>query len=261
MSRHGTYALLGCLALVELPIYWSVFRRLHGVGDPASNLMTATFTLAVGAVMIIVPHILGRLLRALPATGAVRVLGLPALALLGAWVYACWVLGDLRTGLLAEEPAPLVTDPAQAEYLQPEIRDRQSVLGELGIGAQTMSLMFVALLLLSGGIAFLLGLARSHPYLAAYRDTVGAGERLAAAEAASTLAAHRAGRRAEAHPADTRARKEAWEEALREMDEVYEAAAHAYVDGLAAGARDPAVTEAAMRLSGRWPLLPRSAAG
>ena len=33
-------------------------------------------------------------------------------------------------------------------------------------------------------------------------------------------------------------------------------AAHGYLDGLIAATRDPAITEAAMRLSTRWPLLP-----
>ncbi|WP_461038233.1 hypothetical protein, partial [Streptomyces mayteni] len=256
ISRRGTLALLCCLTLVELPIYWSSFRRIHGTGDPSANLLTATFTLAVGIVMVSVPHVLGRLLRTLSATGAPRLLALPALLLLGAWVHACWVLGGLRASLLAED-RDLLTDPDQARYLDPEVRDAGSVLDQIGVGEQTMSLMFTALLLLSGGVAFLLGLAVAHPYLAAYRATSRERERLVAAEQESTLAARRADQRAAAHPAEDQAREDALEAARREVDERYEAAAHAYLDGLASGSRDPAVTEAAMRLSGQWPVLPR----
>ena len=258
ISRRGTLALLGSLMLVELPIYWSSFRRVHGTGDASANLLTATFTLAVGIVMISVPHVLGRMLRTLPATGSPRLLALPALLLLGAWTHACWVLGGLRASLLAED-RDLLLDPDQARYLDPEVRDAGSVLDQLGIGEQTMSLLFTALLLLSGGVAFLLGLGRTHPYLAAYRATLRERERLAAAEQASTLAARRAGQRAAAHPAEVQAGRDALDAALREVDDRYEAAAHAYLDGLASGSRDPAVTEAAMRLSGQWPLLPRPA--
>lgn len=259
MSHRGTLALLLCLALVELPIYWSVFRRLHGTGDPASNLLTGTFTFAVGTLMIVVPHVLGRLLRARRATGATSLLVLPSTVLLGAWVYACWTLGELRTSLLTEERAPLV-GPELERYLPEQSRERPSVLAELGISEQTMSLMFVALLLLSGGVAFVLGLGRAHPYLAAYRAGHAERERLAASEQAATLAAEQARARAETRPAEDHARREALDAALREVDELYEAAAHAYVDGVATGSRDPVLTEAAMRLSGRWPLLPRPAA-
>ncbi|MEO3753744.1 hypothetical protein [Streptomyces sp. B6B3] len=256
MSRWGTVALLVCLALVELPIYWSVFRRLHGVGDATSNLLTATFTFAVGTIMIVVPHVLGRLLNRIPATGAPRLLALPGLALLGAWAYACWVLGDLRTSLLAEEPEPYVADPEYQDAIDQEQLGRESVLAELDVGEQTMSLMFVALLLLSGGVAFLLGIGRAHPFLAAYRDTFRRRERLDAAEREAVLAARRTGQLADGHPAESEARQEAHDAALLEVIDLYEAAAHAYVDGVASGSGDPAVTEAAMRLSGRWPLLP-----
>lgn len=259
LSRRGTLALLACLTLVELPIYWTAFRRLHGVGDASSNLLTATFTFAVGAVMIVVPHVLGRLLRGLPATGAPRLLALPGIALLLTWVYACWVLGNLRASLLAEVREPYLADPGEAAYLSPDERRGTSVLQDLDIGERTMSLMFVALLLLSGGVAFLLGLSLAHPYLAAYRGAFDARRRLAAAEHASLAAARRAAERAGTRPAEEAARRDALDAALREVDDLYEAAAHAYVDGVASAARDPAVTEAAMRLSGTWPLLPRPA--
>ncbi|MDT0309010.1 hypothetical protein RM780_18890 [Streptomyces sp. DSM 44917] len=255
VSRGAMLALLACLALVELPIYWSVFRRMHGTGDPASNLLTATFTFAVGTVMIVVPHLLGRLLRGRSATGAPRALTLPAWALVGAWAAACWVLGRLRTSLLAEE-RDLEVPERYRDVVDPELLRGESVLAELGISEGTMSLLFVVLLLLSGGIAFLLGLGVAHPYVAALRGAADERTRLGAAEAGARRAAGRAAGLAGAHPAETRARREGVDAALREVEDLYEAAAHAYVDGLAAGARDPAVTEAAMRLSAQWPLLP-----
>jgi hypothetical protein len=51
-------------------------------------------------------------------------------------------------------------------------------------------------------------------------------------------------------------RRVAHEASLRAVDDAYEAAAHAYLDGVAGKSGDPAVTEAAMRLSRQWPLLP-----
>lgn len=55
---------------------------------------------------------------------------------------------------------------------------------------------------------------------------------------------------------DTELRAEATRARQRATTELYEAAAHAFLMGVAERSSDPAVTEAAMRLSNTWPLLP-----
>ncbi|GGZ56302.1 hypothetical protein GCM10010387_57890 [Streptomyces inusitatus] len=250
MSRRGRAGLLGLLALVELPVYYVVFQQLHGTGDLAA-VLSVSLTLAVSTVMILAPHIAGRILRRRSATGAIRLAAIPALALVGAWGYGAWTLGELRSKLVFREEQPLVVSPDVEAITPPSLAE------SLNLSPDSVSLMFIALLLLSGGIAFLLGLGDEHPYLGAYRDNAEQLRRLERETEEDAAGAERAKQAEAALPARLTARRAAQDARLDAVADLYEAAAHAYLDGVAGESGDPAVTEAAMRLSRQWPLLPR----
>lgn len=260
MPRWIKIGVLGLLIAVEFPVYYTVFENLHGVGAFA-NLLSVSLTVAVAVAMILAPHIGGRILRHRSATGAVRLSAVPALALIGVWGYGAWALGDLRAKVAFKEEPPLVLPSDVPKDVRDSVSNQPSLIESLHLDPHSVSLMFVALLLLSGGIAFLIGLGEEHPYLAAYRTTAEQLRELERETEADIAGAERA-KEAEA-TLDTRAgaRRAAREARLYAVDDLYEAAAHAYLDGLAARSADPAVTEAAMRLSQQWPLLPHSEVG
>ncbi|MCC4316406.1 hypothetical protein HUF15_24290 [Streptomyces samsunensis] len=256
MPRWMKLGVLAALVVVELPVYYSVFENLHGVGRFA-DLLSYSLMVAVAVAMILAPHIAGWILRRRSATGAVRLSAVPALALLGVWAYGAWALGDLRAKVAFREEPPLDLPPDVAADVGDSVRNPPSLLESLHLDAQSVTWMFVALLLLSGGIAFLIGLGEEHPYLAAYRTTA---ERLRELERdmETDLAGSERAKEAEATlGARAETRRAAHEARLYAVDDLYEAAAHAYLDGVAMESSDPAVTEAAMRLSKQWPLLPR----
>ncbi|OMI38612.1 hypothetical protein, partial [Streptomyces sparsogenes] len=255
ISHRLKVGVLVLLVLVELPVYYTVFENLHGVGAFA-NLLSVSLTLAVGVAMILAPHTGGRILRHCSGTGAVRLAAVPALALIAVWGYGAWALGDLRAKVAFQDEPPLELSADVPQEVRDRLSHQPSLLESLNLDPHSVSLMFVALLLLSGGIAFLLGLGEEHPYLAAYRTTTERLRELEREIEEDVAGAERA-RQAQA-TLETRAaaRRAALEARLYAVDELYEAAAHKYLDGLMAQSADPAVTEAAMRLSQKWPLLP-----
>ncbi|MGY0060215.1 hypothetical protein ACWY4P_27340 [Streptomyces sp. LZ34] len=255
MPRWMKIGVLVLLIVVELPVYYSVFENLHGVG-PFANLLSYSLMVAVAVAMILAPHIAGWILRRRSATGAVRLAAVPALALIGVWAYGAWALGDLRAKVAFKEEPPLDLPPDVPKEVRDSVANQPSLIESLNLDPHSVSLMFIALLLLSGGIAFLIGLGEEHPYLAAYRTNAERLSELERETEADTAGAERA-KEAEA-TLDTRAeaRRAAHEARLYAVDDLYEAAAHAYLDGLAVQSADAAVTEAAMRLSRQWPLLP-----
>ncbi|MGW3563807.1 hypothetical protein ACWDSL_07890 [Streptomyces sp. NPDC000941] len=256
MPRWIKIGVLGLLIAVEFPVYYTVFENLHGVGAFA-NLLSVSLTVAVAVAMILAPHIGGRILRRRSVTGAVRLSAVPALALIGVWAYGAWALGDLRAKVAFQEEPPLELPADVPKDVRDSIGNQPSLIESLNLDPHSVSLMFVALLLLSGGIAFLLGLGEEHPYLAAYRTTAEQLRELEEQTEADTAGVERAKEAEATLDARAGARRTAHEARLYAVDALYEAAAHAYLDGLAGKCADSAVTEAAKRLSQQWPLLPR----
>jgi hypothetical protein len=257
MPRWMKIGVLILLIVVELPVYYSVFENLHGVG-PFANLLSYSLMVAVAVAMILAPHIAGWILRRRSATGAVRLAAVPALALIGVWAYGAWALGDLRAKVAFKEEPPLDLPPDVAEEVGDSVTHQPSLIESLHLDAHSVSLMFIALLLLSGGIAFLIGLGEEHPYLAAYRNNAERLSELERETEADTAGAERAREAVATLETRAEARRAAQEARLYAVDDLYEAAAHAYLDGLAMQSADAAVTEAAMRLSQQWPLLPHA---
>ncbi|MGW5422579.1 hypothetical protein [Streptomyces sp. NPDC003943] len=262
LPRWMVWSLLLVIAAVEVPIYWIAFQPFHGAGSTESDTLSGTLAVSAAIVMVVVPHLAGRALRARPATGATRWANLPALALLGVWAFSTWALGYLRTKLVFRhrDPQTLPTDLGDVAGL--DLRPPPTLVDSMHLEQTTVTWMFVALLLLSGGIGLLLGLLREHPYLDSYRSHLERGARLRRDREAAVAALERARAVERSAAGRTGLRAETNRARQRATTELYESAANAFLMGVAEGSRDPAVTEAAMRLSNEWPLLPfRSAEG
>ncbi|MFJ8391293.1 hypothetical protein [Streptomyces sp. NPDC094144] len=257
MPSWMTWGVLLAIAAVEIPIYWIAYQPFHGTGSTGSEFLSGTLAISTAVLMVLLPHLAGRTLRGRQATGSVKAAAFPALALLGVWGFSGWALGDLRARLVLQHPDPVDVPSDLGDFSGAEGLAGQSTLADrLHLLPQTVTWMFVSLLFLSGGVGFLLGLLREHPFLDAYRaalerraDRVRQREEARAAADRARSLAETAGDRAEQ-------RWQAVEARTRALDSLYEAAANAFLDGLMARSRDPAVTEAVMRHSARWPLLP-----
>ncbi|MFJ7208066.1 hypothetical protein ACIQWR_31630 [Streptomyces sp. NPDC098789] len=262
LPRWMVWALLLVIAAVEVPIYWIAFQPFHGAGSTESDTLSGTLAISAALVMVVVPHLAGRALRSRSGTASAMGIGLPAVALLTAWGFSAWALGDLRSKLVFRHraPQPLSPDLAGVAGIG-ELQPPPTLVDSLHLEPTTVTWMFVALLLLSGGIGLLLGLLREHPYLDSYRSHLELRARLVHAREAAAAAMGRA--RALESTADARAelREHALNARLRSTTDLYEAAAHAFLQEVMEKAADPAVTESAMRLSSRtWPLLPATPA-
>ncbi|MBQ0847271.1 hypothetical protein J8N05_03410 [Streptomyces sp. BH-SS-21] len=253
MARWPRRFLTLLLILVELPVYLTLFLAIHD-GTPQGRASAYLLTAAVGVAMTLGPFQAGRQWRRRGATASLRVVLPIAAAIASLWAVAAWYLGDLRARIVFRDPDTGGMEEL-ARQLDVDLPPAPTLLQELQLDPHTVSVTFISLLLLSGGIAFLLALSEEHPFVAAYRHHQ---KRLAAAEAtlAQAAGAAAAARRQQDTLDDRRAeRREALAAELTAVDSVFEAAAHAYLDGVQAASHDPAVTEGAMRLSARYPLL------
>ncbi|MFH8842383.1 hypothetical protein [Streptomyces sp. NPDC017868] len=254
LPRWMVWALLLVIAAVEVPIYWIAFQPFHGTGNTESDSLSGTLAISAAIVMVIIPHLAGRALRGGAGTGSMKWANLPAITLLGVWGFSTWALGHLRTKLVFRHTEAQRT--SGLDHVAGLEQNTPTLIDSLHLEPVTVTWMFVALLVLSGGIGLLLGLLREHPYLESYRSHLERGARLEQAREAAVLAAQQA-RAVESATADgAELRAEATRARQRATTESYEAAAHAFLMGVAERSSDPAVTEAAMRLSSKWPLLP-----
>ncbi|GAA3958967.1 hypothetical protein GCM10022384_09790 [Streptomyces marokkonensis] len=255
---HGwmTWATLLALVLVEAPIYWAAFQPFHGVGSVNADTQTITLAAAAAFVMVLLPHLAGRMLRWRATTGAVRALWLPSLTLLGVWVALTVLFGVLRAKFVTQGEGETELPPEAEGFVGADTGPTSTLLDRLDLAPQTVTAMFCALLLLSGGIGFLLGLFREHPFLDAYRSALEDRDALLRRREESVAATERA--RATQNTAEARRedRRQATEHRIRAVHALYDAAASNYLDGLIEGSGDPAMTEAAMKLDANWPMLP-----
>ncbi|MGW0823829.1 hypothetical protein [Streptomyces sp. NPDC002845] len=259
MARWPRRCLVLLLILVELPIYLGVFLAIHD-GTPEGRASAFLLTAAVGVAMTLGPFQAGRQWRRRGATAALWVVLPVAAALASLWAGAAWYLGDLRARIVFRD-----TDTAGLEelsrQLDVDLPPAPTLLDQLHLDEHTVSITFIALLLLSGGIAFLLALSEEHPFVAAYRHHHRRLEKAEVTLARAEAAAAAARRQQETLEGRRTERAQALAAELTAVDGVFEAAAHAYLDGVQAASHDPAVTEGAMRLSARYPLLPELPTG
>ncbi|MFQ6145155.1 hypothetical protein ACLMNJ_19080 [Streptomyces seoulensis] len=261
LPRWMTWALLLVIMAVEMPVYWVAYQPFHGVGSTGGDLMSGTLAVSTAVVMLILPHLAGLMLRWRSATGSPRRGWLPSLSLLGVWGFLTWLLGSLRAKFVTQHdtPAPATGGTGGFRGLGGTAGDTSTLVDRLHLTTQTVTWLFCALLLLSGGVGFLLGLFREHPFLDAYRTALENRTGLLRRRAETVAATEAAQARQSTAQARQEDRREAADARIAATRQIYEAAAHAYLDGVMGAAKDPAVTESAMRLSQNWPLLPSAA--
>ncbi|MGW2745454.1 hypothetical protein [Streptomyces sp. NPDC001450] len=260
LPRWMTWALLVVIMAVEVPIYWVAYQPFHGVGSTGGDFMSGGLAISSAVIMLILPHLSGLMLRWRAATGSPRSGWIPALSLLGVWGGLTGALGLLRAKFVTQHdgPAP-ATGSGGFRGIGGAAGDTTTLVDRLHLSTQTVSWLFCALLLLSGGVGFMLGLFREHPFLDAFRTAVERRTGLLRRHEESVAATERARAAQETAEDRQQARREAANGRIASARKLYEAAAARYLGEVMTASKDPAVTESAMRLSRNWPLLPSSA--
>ncbi|MGW7793411.1 hypothetical protein [Streptomyces tricolor] len=258
LPRWLTLVLLLVVMAVEVPVYWVAYQPFHGVGSASGDTLSGTLAVSSAVIMLILPHLAGHMLRWRSATGSPRSGWLPALSLLGVWGGLTWVLGTLRAKFVMQKDTPASTggDLTGFSGLDGSSTGTPTLLDRLDLTPSTVTWLFCALLLLSGGVGFLLGLFREHPFLDAYRTAVEQRDDLQRRHEQTKADTERA-RAAQETAEDRRLnREEAARRRIASVRQLYEAAAARYLDGVREGAKDVAVSESVMLRSRARPLLP-----
>ncbi|MFI6348425.1 hypothetical protein [Streptomyces sp. NPDC050560] len=258
LPRWLTWALLLVVMAVEVPVYWVAYQPFHGVGSSGGDLLSGTLAVSSAVIMLTVPHLAGHMLRWRAGTGSPRSGWVPALSLLGVWAGLTWALGTLRAKYVLQHDTPVPPADGADGFrgLDDPSGSTGTLVDNLHLSSQTVTWLFTALLLLSGGVGLLLGLFREHPLLDAFRSAVERHAELGRRREESIAATERARSVTETAESRQQDRRDATDELIAATRELHEAAAHEYLEGVMAGARDPALTESAMRLSRNRPLLP-----
>lgn len=222
--------LMVALMAVEVPVYYKIF----GYFTPRERLFTWAFTLPVALVMVLLPHLAGKQYRRRQQMPREPVIPAVTAIVMLLWLGAGVTLGWLRQKVLL---VPIV-DPLTGKEI--------SAIGQLHVSVWTMTAIFATLLLMSGMIAFMLGLGEAHPVVAGYHDAVRAAEEAEDAydEAVTRHAEAREPLRLTPDDITAASATEAGhrERALRAE---YTAATEAYLDSFARETGEPAVTQAA----------------
>jgi hypothetical protein len=223
--------LLILLIAVEVPIYYKIFAPFNS-HDPT---LTSMFTAPIAVGMVLAPHLVGKLYRnrlQLPRERAIPYLTIVVMLL---WFAAACLLGWLRQQvLLAAKP-----------QFAPGTSIVVSQLNNYHVSWWTMTGVFACVLLLSGMIAFILGLGDSHPAVAAYQAAQAESEQADEAYL-EAVRAHEAALQAGHEPEDEMLRSHQREASYRQVAlwSEYQAAQLAYLDSMAVEMGDPAVTQA-----------------
>lgn len=203
------------LAVVQAEIEFSMFQRFLGSGPGAAS--TARWLgAATSGIVVFGPFVAGTVLRTRAATGTDRRIGYAILALVLSWLAAVVALGFIRARIFQSGTAR--PDTAHITFA-------------------TVVVMFIALSLVVGAMAFMIGLARRHPYQEAYLRQRSRRDRF------ETVMRIIAGR---INPGylDPENGAPATDDQERAIVEAYAAAENAYYAALAQAHGDPAFTEA-----------------
>jgi len=137
--------ILGVLLGAEIAVQYYVYD--YFIAQDASAAMIRWLSVTTAGVLVCGPFLTGAVLRLRAGTGSDRRIGPVALILTAGLAVAAITLGLVRgTVFQADRPTPV------AAHVTPV----------------TVVLMFIALLLVIGTMAFMLGLSRRHPYQEAY---------------------------------------------------------------------------------------------
>jgi hypothetical protein len=228
-----TMGILVALVLLESTTCFLSLQRLHS-HDDAVSIALAALTCPIALVMVLAPHRVGRHFRRRPALPSERFVAYAMVAtIMLLWFVSVVLFGWFR------QAVPL------AREADPETGESVGGLAGPDPNWETMSVVFAVVLLLSGLIALLLGVAEDHPAIASYRAA--ASDRQAKEEAYLRAVGERAQTIESAVvPLDEQleAHWQAAEERERAIWEEHQAAQCDYLDAVALGMCQPTLTEA-----------------
>jgi len=209
------------LAVVQTEVEFSMFQRFLG-SDPAVADTARWLAAATSGIVVFGPFVAGTVLRTRAATGTDRRIGYAILALVLSWLAAVVALGLIRARIF------------QAGTARPD---------GAHITFATVVVMFIALSFVVGAMAFMIGLARRHPYQEAYLRQRARRDRF------ETVMRIIAGR---INPGylDPENGAPGTDDQERAISEAYAAAENAYYAALAQAHGDPAFTEAVQHRRG-----------
>ena len=209
------------LAVVQAGVEFSLFQRFTGT-DPAGSGTARWLAAATSGIVVFGPFVAGTVLRTRAATGTDRRIGYAILALVLSWLTAVTASGFIRARIL------------QAGQAGPDTAH---------ITFATVVVMFIGLSFVVGAMAFMIGLARRHPYQEAYLRQRARRDRF------ETVMRIIAGR---INPGylDPENGAPATADQERAITEAYAAAENAYYAALAQAQGDPAFTEAVQHRRG-----------
>ncbi|GAB3408106.1 hypothetical protein GCM10027569_20900 [Flindersiella endophytica] len=198
----------------------------------------------VTLVMVLLPHLAGRLLRSRSAPGAAAGVELAAAIGIGVvWLPTAFGLARLRAGILTRDfDGPGGVAPA---------------LDALGMGYSAAVLLFAGLILLTGLFGFAYGLMREHPAIANYRNAVAV--RVRAQQHLNEVRKEIARLEAVEEEELEQALDEAHAAADQRTRETYSGGRAAYRQGAARAMGQPAFTEAASHTDEPHPVTPEPA--
>jgi hypothetical protein len=229
VPRWLKIALIVLLPVVEIPIYFSTFRMF----DPRNMPLVWCFTVPVALCMVLAPHLVGLWLRKRLARPSIGIL--PTIAsgvLMAVWAGAAVVLAKLRTTSLIHP----------VELYGQDIPSPVSVLGPT-----TLTAAFGLVIVVSGLISFLLGMADDHPAVSAFA-AADRGLREAEEARLSAITKHASGLVEDAEEPEVspeEALAEAHQKRIEALAADYEAAWAAYRDAWSLAAGNPSKTLAA----------------
>lgn len=211
--------ILACLAGTAFVVEYPVLDAW--LGGPG---LAAPLALFLGLLLVVGPYLAAVILRGRQATGAEKRLAPAMVALSAPWLYLTGALGILRGQLLTSTNTTLHLTPL------------------------TGTIMFIAILVMAAAMAFMLGLARRHPFQDAYVRHRTMRNRLDVLRRSITEQLDPAFQEAE-EPGNAAAEE-------RAIIESFAAAEYAYFAALVRTVGDPLFTQAVQGRRGLRPLVP-----
>jgi hypothetical protein len=220
---------LALFAAVELPIQYATF-----VYFGESPEMTWAFVLGTVGAMLVAPHLAGGWVRRMTIEGRRSALAPATAVVLVAWATAVGLLALLRTSVLFAPGFDNAT-----------LQTVKSTIDSLGLGRTTVSILFGALLTLSGVVTFTYGFLSENPYAAKLADLQ--RERRKLENALSKAAGQRDRDQYLVGLEKTLITRhgERWEARIAARGNAYEVCTAVYLQAVAGTMRNPAFTESA----------------
>ncbi|GAA3834773.1 hypothetical protein GCM10022226_65400 [Sphaerisporangium flaviroseum] len=222
-------AVMALFAAVELPIQYATFLYF---GE--SPMMTWAFVIGTAGAMLVAPHLAGGWTKRMRMEGWRSPLLPGTLVVLLGWLAGVWLLAFLRTAVLFVPTVDSVT-------LEPV----RSTIDALDLGRAPVTVLFAALLTLSGVVTFTYGYLGENPYAARLADIQRERRKLEKVLAALEGRRHRDDYLVSLAETRKQRHAERWQAWIAARGKPYEVCAAVYLQAVADAMRNPAFTESA----------------